>query len=103
MGQANEERIPAGYQAPSSAEWTEMATAAAKSACRAEGYPQVTNVAFHAGHNGNNGPAGNAEFTGNGLGLLLSENSGGSNWRYEMRQSRTWSATCKKVIRRTRK
>ena len=103
VGQANEERIPAGYQSPSSAEWTEMATAAAKSACRAQGYPQVTNVAFHAGHNGNNGPYGNAEFTGNGLGLLLSENSGGSNWRFEMRQSRTWSATCKKVIRRTRK
>ena len=105
VGQANEQRTPAGYQSPSSAEWTEMATAAAKSACRAQGYPQVTNVAFHAGHNGNNGAPGNAEFTGNGLGLLLSDDLHDANniWRYQMRQSRTWSATCKKVIRRTRK
>ena len=103
-GQANEDRTSEGFHRPSTAEWTAMAEAAAKRACRAEGYPQVTNVAFHAGHNGNNhADRTNAGFVGDGLGLLLSENSGGSNWRFEMRQSRTWSATCKKVIRRTRK
>ena len=104
-GQANESRTSEGFHWPTTDQWTEMATAAAKSACRAEGYPQVTNVAFHAGHNGNNGPANNAEFTGNGLGLLLSDDLHAANniWRYNMRQSRTWSATCKKVIRRTRK
>ena len=98
-------RTSEGSHWPSTAEWTALAEAAAKSACRAEGYPQVTNVAFHAGHNGNNGPPGNAEFTGNGLGLLLSDDlhAAGNVWRYKMRQSRTWSATCKKVIRRTRK
>ena len=103
-GLSNEDRIFEGYHSPSSAEWLEMAEAAAKRACRAQGYPQVTNVAFHAGHNGNNeGSTMSADYKGEGLGFLLSENSGGNNHRYEMRQSRTWSATCKKVIRRTRK
>ena len=102
-GQSNEDRTFEGFHSPSSAEWLEMATAAAKRACRVEGYPQVTNVAFHAGHNGNNADRTSADYKGEGLGFLLSENSGGSNHRYEMRQSRTWSATCKKVIRRTRK
>ena len=108
VGQANEDRTSEGSHWPTTAEWTELATAAAKSACRAEGYPQVTNVAFHAGHNGNNhADRNNAAFVGDGLGLLLSADLEGDNtnniYRYQMRQSRTWSATCKKVIRRTRK
>ena len=103
-GQSNEVRTPAGFQSPSAAEWTELATAAAKRACRAEGYPQVTKVAFGPGHNGNNGSA--SGFVGNGLGLLLSENRETNNpneYQYQMRQSRTWTATCKKTIRRTRR
>ena len=97
-------QTPAGYASPSTEQWIELAEAAAKSACRAQGYPQVTNVAFHAGHNGNNGtPGNNANFVGHGLGLLVSENQGGGSYQYQMRQSRTWTATCKKVIRRTRK
>ena len=90
---------------PTTDQWQEMAETAAKSACRAQGYPQVTNVAFHAGHNGNNGAVTTAEYVGNGLGLLLSENRATNPGQhiYRMRQSRTWTATCKKVIRRTRK
>ena len=105
IGQPNEQRTPAGFQSPSAAEWTELATAAAKSACRAEGYPQVTNVAIGRGYNGNNGHPTTVDYKGPYLGLLLSDDlhAAGNIWRYNMRQSRTWSATCKKVIRRTRK
>ena len=95
------------YQAPTTDQWTAMATAAAKRACRAEGYPQVTNVAFGPGHNGNNGDITTVEYKGEGLGMVLSEdqdpNNNPNHFKFQMRQSRTWSATCKKVIRRTRK
>ena len=93
------------YQPPTTDQWTALATAAAKRACRAEGYPQVTNVAFGPGHNGNNGHITTVEYKGDGLGMVLSDDLNAANniWRYNMRQSRTWSATCKKVIRRTRK
>ena len=40
---------------------------------------------------------------GAGLGWFVRENDDAYAWRYQARQSRTWTATCKKTIRRTRK
>ena len=93
------------FASPTADQWMAMAETAAKRACRAQGYPQVTNVAFGPGHNGNNGAVTTADYVGNGLGLLVSENRADNPGQhvYRMRQSRTWTATCKKVIRRTRK
>ena len=102
-GQSNEQRRPDGFQSPLAAEWTAMAEAAAKRACRARGYPQVTNVAFGRGYNGNNGSRTTVNYKGDFLGMLVGPNTAASGFQYKMRQSRTWSATCKKVIRRTRK
>ena len=103
-GLSNEQRTPDGFQSPLAEEWTAMAEAAAKRACRAQGYPQVTNVAFGRGYNGNNdNDRRSVEYKGDYLGLLHGPNTAASGFQYKMRQSRTWSATCKKVIRRTRK
>ena len=38
-----------------------------------------------------------------GLGWFVREDTDTYPWKYQARQSRTWTATCKKVIRRTRK
>ena len=85
---------------PNTAWWQAQAVAAATAACRERGARYATgSAAFLAGHNGNNGSG--ANFIGDGLGLLYEQEAGYFNYRF--RQSRTWSATCKKVIRRTRK
>ena len=86
------------------AQWMALAEAAAKSACRARGYPQVTNVDFGRGHNANRG-SGN-EWHGDNLGWFYDNEQDPNNpthYRDRARQSRTWTATCKKVIRRTRR
>ena len=87
---------------PSAAYWQEIAETQAKAACRAQGYPQVTNVVFGQGHSANVGSGQNDKFRGNGLGWFF-YNRAAPNHRLSARQSRTWEATCKKVIRRTRK
>jgi len=87
---------------PSAAYWQELAKTQAKTACRAEGYPLVSNVVVKAGHSRDQGSGVNDRDRGAGLGWYF-YNIGGSNHRYHARQSRTWEATCKKVIRRTRK
>ena len=91
---------------PSAEYWQEIAETAAQNACRAQGYPQVTNVVFGRGHNndpGSNALPVNDRFRGNYLGWFFYNRQASPNHRISARQSRTWTATCKKVIRRTRK
>ena len=90
---------------PSAAYWQEIAETQAKAACRAQGYPQVSNVVFGRGHNSNPGTNAlpiNDRFRGNYLGWFFYNRHPSAN-RLSARHSRTWTATCKKVIRRTRK
>ena len=99
-------RTPNGSISPSTAQWTAMAEAAATAACRDRGARYAAgSAAFGPGHNENNGGARNtANWVGDNLGIFISGNlAGGHNHRYEAWQSRTWTATCKKTIRRTRK
>ena len=89
---------------PSAAYWQERAETQAKAACRARGYPQVSNVVFGRGHNNDRGVVGgsNDQFRGDYLGWFFYNRHQSATW-LSARQSRTWEATCKKVIRRTRK
>ena len=89
---------------PSTAQWTAMAATAAGRACRARGArPIASSVAFGPGHSNNRG-SGLSYDRGTGLGFFLRTITGGPGGSIDMaaRQSRTWSATCKKVIRRSR-
>ena len=88
---------------PSAAYWQDLAETQAKAACRAQGYPQVSNVVFGQGHNENVGSGTNDHFRGNYLGWFFYNRQPSPNHRLSARQSRSWTATCKKVIRRTRK
>ena len=89
---------------PTGDSWQERAAAVAKSVCRAQhGGQTVSNVVFAASHSRDQTPITNAD-RGPGLGWFFQNHpSAGSNHRYEARESRTWTATCKKTIRRTRK
>ena len=80
--------------------WMTRAENAAKSACRARGGQSVSNVAFGGGHNNNRGQV---YHVGDNLGWFFWDTEGNQNFLYRARHSRTWSATCKKTIRRTRK
>ena len=96
-----------GSATPNTAWWQGQAAAAANSACRARGArPIASSVAFGPGHSEDNGGSGRTalNWIGTGLGFYLHEITGGPSGtvRYQARQSRTWSATCKKVIRRNR-
>ena len=91
---------------PSAAYWQEIAETQAKAACRAQGYPSVSNVVFGQGHNndpGSNALPVNDRFRGNYLGWFFYNRQPSPNHRISARQSRSWTATCKKVVRRTRK
>ena len=97
---------PYGPANPNTAWWQAQAEAAADPACRARGARYVAgSAAFGPGHSDDNGGGvRDPNHTGWGLGFFLDKTDGpGSNVKYQARQSRTWSATCKKVIRRTRK
>ena len=93
-----------GSVSPSSEGWTELAAAAAKEVCREQhGGQSVTNVVFGQGHSNDRNPGGYAGTDrGPGLGWFF-DNHDGAAYKFRARQSRTWTATCKKVIRRTRK
>ncbi len=84
---------------PSLAQWQELLTAGAARACRARGGKYVAGSGeFGPGHNNNKG------LNGDNLGWFYGPNlEMGSDYKYQARQSRTWTATCKKTIRRTRK
>ena len=97
-----------GSARPSSEVWTELATARAKEVCREQhGGQSVSNVVFGRGHSDHSNPHGGAATDrGPYLGWFFDDTLGegwSPNFRSRARQSRTWTATCKKVIRRTRK
>ena len=99
-----------GFASPSTAEWLAMAETKALRACRARGGKSVSNVDFGPGHDGNqpsHGQPRNANHLGDGLGFYIERLRYVVNnihypnvYRHRARQSRTWTATCKKVIRR---
>ena len=91
---------------PSAAYWQDLAETQAQAACRAQGYPSVTNVVFGRGHDndkGTNTNPVNDQPRGDYLGWFFYNRQPPPNHRLSARQSRSWTATCKKVVRRTRK
>ena len=84
-------------------EWQTLADTVVGAACRKRG-ARLVSVVIGRGHDEADG---NANWnSGDNLGWFFSENqySGqGTGYQYEARQSRTWTATCKKTIRRTRR
>ena len=97
-------RTAAGLGSVTPAQWTAMAAAAAERACRSRGARYVAGSAdFDRGHNDNRGS--DLVWHGDNLGWFFAEEEHDTNlgnFRARARQSRTWSATCKKVIRRSR-
>ena len=87
---------------PSLAQWQEWLADAAPSACRARGARYVDGSAvIGPGHSRD--PGVGVRFNGNNLGWFYWDTDNrDAFYNYRARQSRTWSATCKKTIRRTR-
>ena len=83
---------------PSLVQWQELLAAGAARSCRARGARYVAGSAeLGPGHDNNKGSHGN------NLGWFYSpDRDGTANYKFQARQSRTWTATCKKTIRRTR-
>ena len=91
-----------GAASPDTDGWLELATARAKEVCRAQhGGQSVSNVAFGQGHSRDKSPVTNRD-RGSHLGWFF-DNTVDQHYRYRARQSRTWTATCKKTTRHTRK
>ena len=95
---------PEGPSSPTTEQWTALAAEAAARACRARGArPIASTVAFGQGHSENRNIA--QKTLGPYMGFFYwrvdNPNIAGT-FQYNSRQSRTWSATCKKVIRRNR-
>ena len=89
------------WQTHRAAQWQELADTVAGAACRARGY-RLVSATFGEGHNARGGAT--TWRPGDNLGWFYSENSGqGVVYAYQAWQSRTWTATCKKTIRRTRR
>ena len=86
------------------AQWRTLAEPRAVAACRARGARYVAGSAdFGEGHNDNRGSG--SAWHGDNLGWFYAEEEHSTSpgqFRARARQSRTWSATCKKVIRRNR-
>ena len=81
--------------------WQDKAESAAAAACRARGRRSVSNVVFGPGHNRHQGSGGIDRDRGVGLGWFFRDGPN-AGFQYAARQSRTWTATRKKVIRRNR-
>ena len=85
-----------GPAMPSLAEWQALLTAGAAQSCRARGARYVPGSAVigpgHSNHQGSHG---------NNLGWFYGPDLDRSaKYKFEARQSRTWTATCEKVTRR---
>ena len=95
-----------GNASPNNDWWQGQAAAAAERACRARGARYVAGSArLGPGHNLNRGSLSSND-NGPGLGIFfrrVPHETVSNAFLYASRQSRTWEATCKKVIRRTRK
>ena len=82
-------------------DWQELADTVAAAACRKRGYRLVSAV-FGPGHDNRKGTG--YWLPGDNLGWFYTDDQdGGAGHQYQARQSRTWTATCKKTIRRTRR
>ena len=95
-----------GTSRPNTDQWLELAETQARAVCRAQhGGQSVSNVVLKRGHNQVQGHSdiNNADYTGMYLGWFHYEVVAGYPHDWKARQSRNWSATCKKTIRRTRK
>ena len=92
----------ANHQAtPSLAQWQELLTAGATRVCRSRRARYVAGSAVSGP--GHSREAGDGVFAnGGGLGWFYWDTDDGANYNYRARQSRTWTATCKKTVRRTR-
>ena len=105
---AQGEREAVRGTSPLNADWWQgQAEIAATAACRARGARYAAGSAdFGPGHDGNQpGVSDRAHYTGPGLGWFNAKRRNDANTadKFKARQSRTWTATCKKTIRRTRK
>ena len=91
---------------PTAVGWTNGAVILARNSCAERNLDYVAGSAkFGRGHsdpNQNGHNDGRAYDTGDNLGWFLDQLSGGPNWRYRAQQTRTWTALCKKVVRRSR-
>ena len=86
---------------PSLAQWQELLTAGAARVCRSRGARYVDGSAvIGPGHSRDTGAG--ARDHGDELGWFYWDTDIGANYNFRARQSRTWTATCKKTIRRTR-
>ena len=84
---------------PNTAYWQTRAEGAAARACRARGARYVAcSATFGPGHS----VARSGLNRGAGLGWFYVDNEATLNYNHQARQSRTWTATCKKTIRRSR-
>ena len=83
-------------------DWQELADTVAGAACRERGY-RLGRAAFGPGHDNRKGSG--AWRQGDNLGWFYTENQSQvlNIYKYQAWQSRTWTATCKKTVRRTRK
>ena len=90
------------WQTHRAAEWQALADTLAEAACRERGY-RLSRAAFGPGHDNRKGSGGWSP--GDELGWFYTENQSQvlNNYKYQAWQSRTWTATCKKTIRRTRR
>ena len=94
------------WQTHRAAEWQALADTLAEAACRARGY-RLVSATFGPGHDARKGQG--TWLPGDNLGWFYSENKWtefggqGTGHAYQAWQSRTWTATCKKTVRRTRK
>ena len=86
--------------------WQELADTVAGAACRERGY-RLARAVFGPGHDNRKGSG--ASRAGDNLGWFYTHNRWtelgwpGNGHAYQAWQSRTWTATCKKTVRRTRK
>ena len=92
----------ANHQAtPSLAQWQELAETAAAGSCAARGY-RLSKVVIGPGHSRDTGVG--ARDHGDELGWFYWNVDTRAGWyNYRARQSRTWMATCKKTVRRSRR
>ena len=94
------------WQTDSADAWQELADTVAGAACREQGY-RLARAVFCPGHDNRKGSAG--LLPGDNLGWFYSENKWnefggqGTGHAYQAWQSRTWTATCKKTVRRSRR
>ena len=89
------------WQTHRAAEWQALADTLAAAACRERGY-RLDRAAFGPGHDDRKGSGGWSP--GDELGWFYTENQSlvSGSYKYQAWQSRTWTATCTKKVRRNR-